>query len=301
MLKNKIVAVGLASVLAMPFGLVACGNKPADSSQAASSSSAAASSSSTTQDTKDAAQANEVLYWQGTLSDGRSVIYTEDEKEQTAVLAIAKEDGSEGEAWYGKYTSADDKFTITDSTTNEAVVLTVKDFTDDFSGLKINIDGIGDVDMKPITQGEFNKELEAASAEIANELEAAGAAIADELSKATLYWEGTLSDGSTVDYMDAGEDLKSLTITKTDGSDPEVWSGKATTEGTKVTITDEETKKTISYTTESGADQSSSLKINIDGYGEVELKPVTGGEFVNEVEQAVDQAVDQATQSSSAE
>ena len=181
------------------------------------------------------------------------------------------------------------------------------DVSDDGSALKVNIDGYGEVEMKPITQGEFTKGLEATGTEIAaeaaKELEAAATAVADEISKTTFAWEGTLSDGSGVLYTDSAESREalrnsktaeaSLVITKADGSDIQTWSGKATAEGKKITITDDETKKTISYT--AASEGKDSLKLNIDGYGEVTVKAVTGGDIA----QGIEQAAEQVSQSSS--
>lgn len=296
MFKNKIVAAGLAVVLASPFGLAACGSKPAATEQSASSTNSAV---------KATEEGSTILYWEGALADGQSVIYTHDDTAQTAVLAIFKADGSSGKAWSGKYAQTENSVTISDEGTKEAVTLTVEDAVENTTSLKINITGYGEATLKPTTQSEFEKELEgivttavaSAATEVATE-------VADEASKTTFYWEGTLADGSTVDYMDSEETREalknsktaeaSLTITKADLSDIKSWNGKATAEGDKITITDEESKQTISYTAK--ADGDSSLKLNIDGYGEVDLKPVTGGDIANEI----GQAVEEATQSSSA-
>ena len=94
-------------------------------------------------------------------------------------------------------------------------------------------------------------------------------------SSETVFWKGELSDGSTVCYVDdvvKGE--ASLLVVKSDFSDAAFWSGPCgySADG-KITITDSETQKTISYTITDITP--TSFKVNIEGYGEVELKAVT--------------------------
>lgn len=291
MFKNKIVTIGMAGVLSMSIGLAACGNKPAASSSSAADSAASSSvaaDSSASEKAKEAAEAAKILYWEGTTSDGQSVVYSEDEQAKTAALAVIKADASDGTGWSGKAVSEDGKVTITDDLTSETVTLTVVDLASDFTALKVNIEGYGDVDMKPITQGEFEKEVEgiidtavtAAATEAANEA-------ADALSKATFYWEGTLSNGSVVTYLPADAESKeaSLTITSADGSDIKTWVGTAATDNGKTTITDSESKQTIVVTVVSSDDAAGTQKLNIDGYGEVEMKKVTGDDIAKQAEQ----------------
>ena len=291
MLKNKIVAVGLTGVLTMSFGLAACGGQPA------ASSSESKASSSETEQAKDAKEAIKILYWEGTTSDGQSVVYMDDAETKTAGLVIVKSDASDGKGWSGQVAEANGKKTITDDITGETIAFAVGDVASDGTSLKVNIDGYGEVNMTPITAHldcllSFAKAAEGYIAAAATE---AAAEAAEEISKTTLYWEGTLSDGSTVDYTDDAEAKEaSLSITKADLSDGKVWSGKATVENGKTTITDNESKQTISFTVVSGDKNGSSLKLNIDGYGEVELKPVTGGDAANQIGQAVEEASKQA-------
>ncbi len=281
MLKNKIVAVGLTGVLTMSAGLVACGGQPAASSSA--SSSEATASSSATEQAKEAAEAAKIIYWQGTTSDGQEAVYMNDDDSKTASLVIVKSDASDGQGWSGKTTVADDKITITDESTNKAVTLTVVEAAADGNSLKVNVEGYGDINMKPITQGEFNK---AAEGYITTAAAEAAAEAADAISKTTMYWEGTLSDGSTVDYMDdAAAKEATLSVVKADMSDGNVWSGKVKVENGKSTITDNESKKTITFTVVSSDDKGTSL--DIEGYGKVDLKPVTGGDVANQAEQLV--------------
>lgn len=280
MLKNKVVAVGLTAALTMSAGLVACGNQPAASSESKASSSAA-------EQAKEAAEAAKILYWQGTTSDGQEVVYSNDENTKTASLVIVKSDASDGQAWSGKTIEADNKITIKDDSTSKAITYTVVETAPDGTSLKVNIEGYGDVNMKPITQGEFSKAAEgyitAAAAEAAAEA-------ADAISKTTMYWEGTLSNGSTVNYMDDAENKEAtLSVTNADMSDAKVWSGKVTVENGKSTITDGESKKTITFTVVSSDDKGGSQKLNIDGYGEVELKPVTGGDVADQAEQFINE------------
>ena len=206
-----------------------------------------------------------------------------DEATKTASLVIVKSDASDGQGWTGKTTVDGDKITITDESTNKAVNLALVEYAADGSSLKLNVEGYGDISMKPITQGEFNK---AAEGFITAAVAEAAAEAADAAAKTTMYWEGTLSNGSTVIYMDDPEAKEAMiAITKEDVSDSSSWSGKVAVENGKSVITDNESKKTISFTVVSADDKGSSQKLNIEGYGEVELKPVTGGDLANMAEQ----------------
>lgn len=291
MLKNKIVAAGLATVLAMPFGLAACGSQPAAKQETKTEATTTETKDASSDKLKEAAEASKILYWEGKTSDGQEVFYMDDEESKSAILAIGKEDGSDGKGWVGKVVTQDAKVTITDETTGETINLTVLDVTDDFSALKVNIDGYGDVEMKPTTQGAFAKEIEGVvdTAVTAAVTEAATQA-ADELSKTVMYYEGTLADGQTVAYVDNAESKEALlAISNADYSDVKSYAGKVTVADGKTTITDEETKQTISFTVVSGDSKSSTMKLNIDGYGEVELKGVTGGELADQVANLAEQ------------
>lgn len=291
MLKNKIVAAGLATVLAMPFGLAACGSQPAAKQETKTEATTTETKDASSDKLKEAAEASKILYWEGKTSDGQEVFYMDDEESKSAILAIGKEDGSDGKGWVGKVTTQDPKITITDETTGETITLTVLDTTEDFSALKVNIDGYGEVDMKPTTQGAFAKEIEGVvdTAVTAAVTEAATEA-ADELSKTVMYYEGTLADGKTVAYVDNAESKEALlAISNADYSDVKSYAGKVTVADGKTTITDEETKQTISFTVVSGDSKSSTMKLNIDGYGEVELKGVTGGELADQVGKLAEQ------------
>lgn len=291
MLKNKIVAAGLATVLAMPFGLAACGSQPAAKQETKTEATTTETKDASSDKLKEAAEASKILYWEGKTSDGQEVFYMDDEESKSAILAIGKEDGSDGKGWVGKVVTQDAKVTITDETTGETINLTVLDVTDDFSALKVNIDGYGEVNMKPTTQGAFAKEIEGVvdTAVTAAVTEAATQA-ADELSKTVMYYEGTLADGKTVAYVDNAESKEALlAISNADYSDVKSYAGKVTVADGKTTITDEETKQTISFTVVSGDSKSSTMKLNIDGYGEVELKGVTGGELADQVANLAEQ------------
>lgn len=291
MLKNKIVAAGLATVLAMPFGLAACGSQPAAKQETKTEATTTETKDASSDKLKEAAEASKILYWEGKTSDGQEVFYMDDEESKSAILAIGKEDGSDGKGWVGKVVTQDAKVTITDETSGETINLTVLDATEDFSALKVNIDGYGEVNMKPTTQGAFAKEIEGVvdTAVTAAVTEAATQA-ADELSKTVMYFEGTLADGKSVTYADNAEAKEAaLVISSADYSDVKSYAGKVTVADGKTTITDEETKQTISFTVVSGDSKSSTMKLNIDGYGEVELKGVTGGELADQVGKLVEQ------------
>ena len=85
--KPKLVLIALACMIAMCFGLTACGgsnsaSSSAASSTAASSSAAASSAASSTAASSSAAASSaatnsEAVFWHGTLPDGSNVYYVD--------------------------------------------------------------------------------------------------------------------------------------------------------------------------------------------------------------------------------
>lgn len=287
MLKNKFVAIGLTGVLTMSAGLVACGG-----SSASGSASATAASSASTETAASTAEDSKIVFWQGTTSDGQNVFYSADDAAKTATLAVVKGDASDGKGWSGKTVEEAGKITITDESTNETATLNVIELSPDYTSLKVNVDGYGEVSMKPITQGEFNKAVEGVVTAVVAE---AAAQAAEELSKTTFYWEGTLSNGSSVIYNEDIENKEAmLTISNADGSDIKSWTGTMATENGKTTITDKESKQTIAITKTPTDEKATTQKINIDGYGEVELKQVTGEDLAKQAEQFLGELAKQA-------
>ena len=110
-----------------------------------------------------------------------------------------------------------------------------------------------------------------ASSSAAASSEASGSAETNEI----VFWKGTLSDGSTVCYVDDVQSSEAaLLVAKSDFSDASLWVGPISINSDGViTITDTESKKTITYTITGIT--TDSFTINLDGYGEVELKAVT--------------------------
>ena len=288
MFKNKIVTFGLAGMLSMSLGLAACGSQSASTQQSSSDT-------ATTENATKVNDANKILYWEGKASDGQDVCYMHNDETSAATLAITKPDASDGKYWSGKAAQKDSAVTITDDKSKETVTLTVVDAPADFSSLKVNIDGYGEVDMKPTTQAEFDKEIE----EVATSVTAAAKEVEDamnSIAQFVMYWEGTLADGQTVTYVDDANSKEAVIaiIKSGDESNAKGWAGKVTVTDGKSTITDNESKETITYAVVSGGADSSSMKLSIDGYGEVELKPVTGNDVANEAGKCIEKLAKEA-------
>ena len=323
MFKNKIAIVAIAGMLAMCFGLAACGGNNASSSSAASTSTASSSSAtaSSSSSSSSSAASTEVVYWSGALADGSTVSYMDDAATAQGALSIIKDDLSDGAVWMGAYTvTGDGMVTITDADTKKNISFTIVDVTPKVS-MTMDIDGYGEVVVKAVTAADF----EALAEEIANT--ATAAAVADEGQrllkklnregkklekqitkeakklakqldqldeKTALYWDGTLADGTFVSYVDDPESKQAvLSIIKSDYSDGAVWYGKYTTDasGKTITLTDEESGKTLSYEV-TETTPGTSLKINIEGYGEADLKAVTKSDltqFAQEAEKLIEE------------
>ena len=294
----------MAGMLAMCVGLTACGgNNASSSSSASTSSSSSTASSSAAASTVTATDA--VLYWEGTLGDGQVVDYAADLLNGLASLSVAKSDFSDGAVWFGPASvSADGVVTITDAETNHPIKFTLVSANE--NAVNIDIENYGAVELKPITESEFKAYVEKFAAspegkklkkEIKREVKKLEEKVAKRAEKlmseiesldddTIFFWDGKLSNGMSVSYMDNPKGTKAyLAIMKADLSDGAVWYGKtSTSEANKMTtITDSETNQTISYQITESSD--SSMKMVIEGAAEVELKPVTKADFMKFVEE----------------
>ena len=284
---------------------------PADTS-AAETSAPAASAADTS-----AAESSEILYWEGTLEDGSTVSYLDNAIEGYAIMSVVKEDFSDGAVWAGFSTSDDNGLvTVTDAETQNTITYTIVDITPEL--FTIDITGYGQVELKPVTEADLKAyveefaaaaaegekyleqlegELENAGKELEKELENAGQELAGALAQLSaefekmdestvLFWTGELADGTSITNMYDPENGEAyLSAVKADLSDGVAWYGKCIVadNGTTVTITDSETGSTITFEIVEANDDS--MKLDILGYGEVELTPVTKADFVNLAEE----------------
>ena len=122
----------------------------------------------------------------------------------------------------------------------------------------------------------------------ASNTSSSSAATADD--KTIVSWDGLLTDGSIVSYMNS-EDGKqaALSVTKPNSEDEKTWVGAAAINGDKITITDDTTKEAITFTLttliENGA-----MAIEIEGYGTGALVPFTAADYktLEEFQKTVD-------------
>lgn len=291
MFKRKIVAFAMAGALATSVGLAGCGGNTSSASSASSTSSVASTTETSSSSTSSSSATNsivnnEVVYWEGTLSDGSFVDYIDDSEDGTAVIAVTKSDLSDSTAWYGAAgTSADGKtITITDAESSKTISFTIVEATP--TSITIDLEGYGEVEMAPVTKSDIKASVD----EFVKEIEAEAENIADyykNLDESTVFfWNGTYADGSNaifVDDEDAG--TASIAVIKADASDGETWTGKytASEDGKSLTITDQESGKTVTYRVVESK-PGTSMKLFIEGYGEVDLTPVTKADVTKLVE-----------------
>lgn len=304
-MKTKLVVIAMAGLLAMCFGLTACGGGSSSSSSAASSSTASSStaSSSSSSSSESVSASNKVLYYEGTLSDGQIVDYYGDMLNSTAALSIAKSDYSSATVWYGTSSvSEDGVVTITDADTNHTVNYTLMSNGD---SLLIDIQNYGEAELKPVTEAEFKeiveklaktdegkklkkqikREVKKLENRVAKQAKKLMEELADVDDNTVLFWDGTFED-MTVSYMDNADKKKAyLAVVKEDLSDGAVWYGKYTTsqDGKLTTLTDSESGATVAYEVVETT-PGSALKLVFSGVGEVDLKPVTKADFMPVVE-----------------
>ena len=305
MFKNKLVIVAVAGMLAMCFGLVACGGNNASSSSASSSSSSSSSSasSSSSSSSSSSAAAEEVAYWQGTHTDGSLVYYMDDAATSSGALAIIKSDLTDGSMWVGAYTvTGDGMVTITDADTKQNINFTIVDVSPRTS-MTLDIENYGEVQLKSVSASEFeaeaqefaktvkdanryikklNKAAKKLEKKVAKEAKKLMAEIEKLDDSAILFWDATLADGSTVSFMDDPQTSQAfLCVINADYSDGAAWYGKYTTDqsANTITLTDSESGKSVTYNViESNG--GNSLTLDVTGYGQVNFKPVTKAEFM---------------------
>ena len=126
----------------------------------------------------------------------------------------------------------------------------------------------------------------AASSAAASSAAASSAASSTAASNEVVYWAGTMADGTAVTYVDEtalGEGA--LAIVKSGATAASTWVGPYTiAEDGKVTITDDATKQEVNfYFTE--VNPRTSMKMDIEGTGEVEVKAVTEAELTAAIEE----------------
>jgi hypothetical protein len=226
-----------------------------------------------------------------------------------AAISIAKSDFSDAAVWAGPVNYVEGGVaTIAGANTQAPITFSVVDITP--SSFTIDLVGYGQAELKPVTEAEVKayaeKLAEAAAAEgekLLKEIEAAGKALEQEITaeveklssaveklsndyanldeKTVFFWDGKLANGASVTYMDNPDNGKAfLCVVKPDLSDGSVWYGKsiASQDGKIVTITDDNSGATVSFEVVETT-PGTSMKMNIKGLGEGELKSVTKADF----------------------
>ncbi len=217
---TKIAAPVMAGVLTLSIGLVGCGgSKPAadDKAKTETSQTTETSQSSDTTKTTDATTSensaidpNTVLYWQGKLPDGKSVIYSDNALEGTSTLLIFESLDDKNAVMYdGKVTLENGESVITDKTSGDSIKMKITTAND--AVMEMEIDGYGKCTLSSMTAKDFEdelnalgKEVESAVNEAADELAAAGKEIeaavneaADEIAKEEAAQQNSTQDTTT--------------------------------------------------------------------------------------------------------
>ena len=290
-MKKKILAIAAAAALAAMLGLTACGGGQASSSASASSkastsasasaSASSASKASTSASASASAKADTAVYWTGKIDD-YTINYMDDGVGMEGAIFVVKDDLTDGKYFAGPIEVTEDgtHITIVDEETKEAVTFTVADVTED--SMKLDFFPYGVAEMTPVMASEF-KDLEKEVkliAKAASGNKKAAQKLKEQVENATIYWEGTLPDGSYVGYMGDQESTDAgLSITKADFSAAETWAGVATpNDNGSITIKDTETGKTVTCSF-SDIVPETSMTIDIEGYGKAALTPVTGADL----------------------
>ena len=95
-----------------------------------------------------------------------------------------------------------------------------------------------------------------------------------------ISWQGALVDGTLVDFICSDDEANGgFVLTQSGSAEPKRWLGSMTTsaDGT-VTITDDQTKDTISFTRSEVAEDGA-VTIDVEGYGKGAIVPMTAADW----------------------
>jgi len=98
--------------------------------------------------------------------------------------------------------------------------------------------------------------------------------------KFLVSWQGTLADGTLVNYIISDDDKNGgLALTKDGTAEPKKWLGAMTlAEDGTATITDGTTKETVSFKLGALAEDGT-VAIDVEGYDKGEIKPLTAADW----------------------
>ena len=108
----------------------------------------------------------------------------------------------------------------------------------------------------------------------------ASASTASASAEETLIsWQGALVDGTLVDYISSDDGKNGGFVLTKKNAEPQRWLGAmTTTEDGKVTITDDNTKEVVNFTL-TGATRDGAVTIDVEGYGQGALVPMTAADW----------------------
>ena len=259
MARSKFMAIAASAAIAAMLGLSACGGQPASSSaassaaassataasSAAASSAAASSAAASSAAASSAAAADDtIISWQGALVDGTLVDFISSDDGKNGGFVLSKNDNSEPMRWLGAMTTEGDKVTITDDTSKKSISFT-RSADDSEGAITIEVEGYGKGAIVPMTAQDWQHVAEA-----------------EQLKEAP-------PDSS----------MAALVIGSVNSTDTKSWTGKVATKGDKVTITDDDSKESITITVSKVAEDGT-LNIEADGYGKGVLVQMTLGDWM---------------------
>ncbi len=95
-----------------------------------------------------------------------------------------------------------------------------------------------------------------------------------------ISWQGALEDGTLVDFINSEDGTNGgFVLTKSNAEEPQRWLGAMTTTADgKITITDDTSKESISFTLTELTDDGA-VVIEVEGYGKGALVPMTAADW----------------------
>jgi hypothetical protein len=164
MKSNKLTATLVAGTFSLSMLLAGCGaSQPAATTTAATTTAAtttaATTAAATTAATTGTAAEETILYWEGDTDKGYSVVYGEDDRDNTSsIMVVGTQEGKEEFLCYSGVAAVDNSnVTITDFETKETFTFAIVGATTD--GFTIDLGERGKATLKPVSQKQFEDEV----------------------------------------------------------------------------------------------------------------------------------------------
>lgn len=164
---NRFVAPIMAGFLTLTLGLAGCGGNNAKPAETTAEETTETTTEATTEKpaettTEEAtAEESKIIFWQGETEKGDTLMYSEEEENDTAtIILFGNHEGEEELLAYSGPVTADETngtITISDTETGDSFSFQITGATED--ALTIDLGEHGNGTLKPVTEKEFEEDI----------------------------------------------------------------------------------------------------------------------------------------------